>query len=208
MRKLYKSQEFKSIRDILLDINLNRKSKYLKNLEKKKNESYKIINRERIEIIKENLIRVNKLERDYSIFSREKLRIYPRNKNKNKFIISPNIKPIFLSAEEEAFPNKYKKKQFNIDTFSLIYKETNSTNYSKSKLFKPLITSSYTKFNEKGKFKSTKKYNLKSNFELNKNIEHNYNLLLFNRNKNNETSPPFLTSVGKKFIINKRIQTN
>ena len=211
MKKLYKSQDFNlnSYKD--LNKCLYGKSKYLKNLIKKKNESYNLITNQKYEILKETLLRASKFERDYSIFSREKLMLKPITKKpNNKFYFCPSIKPIFLSSEEVIYPNRYQKKIFDIDNFSLIYKETNSSSYSKSKPIILLNSSSYYKLKEKAKYKGSKTHRNNSenehenskNESLNNRYNSCYNLLNKSNLSNNNSS--FLTSIGNKVVFNKK----
>ena len=210
MKKLFKSQDFhfNSKKDFYRC--LYGKSKYLKGLEKKKIESYNSLSNQKFEIIKEKLLRTNRFDRDYSIFSKEKL-ILKTEPISNKFYFSPDIKPIILSNEEANFPNRYRKKQFDTDNFSLIYKETNSSNYSKSKPLIVLNTSSYAKLNEKGKYKGfkTNKGNCYIDFEDKKNydISNNSNLYnsthVYNKSNISNYSSSFLTSIGNNVVLNK-----
>ena len=209
MKKLYKSQDFKlnSYKDLYKC--LYGKSEYLKHLVKKRNESYNIITNQKYEILKEKILRANKFERDYSIFSREKLMLKPIEKEKNnRFYFSPYIKPIFLSSEEVNCPNRYQKKKFDIDDFSLIYKETNSSKYSKSKPIIILNTSSYTKLNEKRKYKGTKTCGNNSDFENSKNeslnCKYNSSNNIFNKSGLSNNNSSFLTCIGNNVIFNKK----
>ena len=211
MKKLYKSQDFKlnSYKDLYKC--LYGKSEYLKHLVKKRNESYNIITKQKYELLKEKILRTNKFERDYSIFSREKLMLKPIKKERNnKFYFSPNIKPIFLSSEEINYPNRYQKKKFDIDNFSLIYKETNSSKYSKSKPIIILNTSSYNKLNEKGKYKGAKTCGNNSiiDFENSKNEslndKYNNSNNTFNKSGLSNYNSSFLTCIGNNVIFNKK----
>ena len=201
MHKLYKSQEFFLTPFKDLHTLLYGKSKYLKNLVKRKNESYNKLTNTKIEIIKDKLIRANKFERDYSFFSKEKLVLKPLTMRQNKMYFTPDIKPLILSPEEAEFPNRYQKKKFDIDGFSLIYKETNSSKFSQSKPIIVLNTSSYSKLNQKNKSQEKNcfiDFENKKNFESNNNSSH----VLNNSNNSNYTSS-FLTSIGNNVIINK-----
>ena len=136
MNNLYKSQNlfstpYKEIYNLL-----NGKSKYLRTLEKKKEDSYKLIDDQKIGIIKERLIRTNRFNRDYAIFSKPKLFIKQKSDRLKKFHFTPDLKLLILSPEEANDPYRYKKKQYDIDPFSLIYKETNSYNLPGSKPLK------------------------------------------------------------------------
>ena len=214
MEKFYKSQDFfltnlKELHNLLYG-----KSKYLKNLVKRKNESYNSLTNKKIEMIKDKLIRANKFERDYSIFSKEKLVLKPLTTRKSKMYFSPDIRPLILSPEEAENPKRYKKKVFDTDNFSLIYKETNSSKYSKTKPIIVLNTSSFSKLNQKGRYKENKTNggNCFIDFEDRKNFEfpnnsinffyNNSSQVLNNSNGSNYTSS-FLTSVGNNVVINK-----
>ena len=171
---------------------------------KKKNESYNIITKKKYEILKEKILRTNKFERDYSIFSKEKLMLKPATKKfNNKFFFSPYIKPLFLSSEEVNYPNKYQKKKYDIDNFSLIYKETNSSYYSKSKPIVILNTSVYFKLKEKKSCPKTCGNNSVRNYENSKNESINYK---YNNNKStlSNYNSSFLTSIGNNVIFNKK----
>ena len=208
MKQFYKSQDFKLEQNKDFYKLLYGKSKYLRNLVKKKNESYNLLSKQKIEIIKEKLLRINRFERDYSIFSKEKLIPNSNTIKEYKYYFSPDIKPIFLSPEEEIYPNKYKKKEYDIDGFSLIYKETNSSNYSQGKPIKILNTSSYAKLNEKPKYKSIKDgENCFINLEDRKSYDYSNtrynNSNLFNNSTLSNYTSSFLTSVGNNVIVNK-----
>ena len=121
---------------------LPKKSDYLKYLEKRKIKSYRNMNKARIELIKQKIIKPFFIERNYKIFSRNDF-IIDKN-HKSKFYYTPNIRQIFLSPEESEYYKRYKPKNFDIDNFSLIYKTTNSTEYPKREVYK-------SKINEKSK---------------------------------------------------------
>jgi hypothetical protein len=74
-----------------------------------------------LKILKSNII-----QRNYKIFSKNEIFI-PENKN-SKFYFTPNIKQIILSSDESELYPRYRKKDFDIDNFSLIYKN-NTTAY-------------------------------------------------------------------------------
>ena len=105
---------------------LYKKSEYLRNLETRKNKSYRIINKTKNELLKQKIIKSNIIQRNYKIFSKNEIFI-PENKN-SKFYSTPNIKQVILSSEESEFYPRYRKKVFDIDNFSLIYKN-NTTAY-------------------------------------------------------------------------------
>ena len=192
------------------------KSKYLKNLEKKKNDSFKLLNIQKFEIMKEKLLRANRFERNYMLFSKNDLKIKPASTHTQKFYFSPDIKPLFLSEIEEVYPNRYKKKNFDTDNFSLIYKVTNSVNYPEKKPIIVLNTSAYSKLNEKRKYRGTTTYKGinkgKRNYEDRKNYEYantsnQSNMVsksnVINKSNLSNYNSSFLTSVGNNVMSNK-----
>lgn len=216
MQKIFRQNDsnlfpYKDIHQLLYG-----KSKYFKNLEKKKNDSYNLINTQKIEIIKDKLLRSNRFERNYALFSKNNLELKPSITQTQKIYFSPDIKPLFLSAEEEVYPNRYKKKKFDIDNFSLIYKVTNSSNYSEQKPIKLLNTSAYFKMKEKRKKeeKNIYKGNKNKDFEDRKNIDFsNYSNIFNNSNVINKSNlsnynSSFLTSVRNNVIINREKKSN
>ena len=105
---------------------LYKKSDYLRNLEERKNKSYRIINKTKNELLKQKILKSNIIQRNYKIFSKNEIFI-PKNASP-KFYFTPNIKQVFLSSEESEYYPRYKKKDFDIDNFSMIYKN-NTTAY-------------------------------------------------------------------------------
>ena len=168
--EINKSKDFKKY--------INKKSDYLKNLEKRKNKSLRILNKIKMQLLKQKIQKLNHIERNYKIFSIKEGNKLPIN-DSYKFYYTPNIKLIFLSTEEAENYERYKKKEFDIDNFSLIYKTTNSTEY-------PIRIFDKTRFNEKAKFK-----NINNNKKINKSSD-----------KNNKSSfDSFLTSIGNSVIF-------
>ena len=168
--EINKSNDFKKY--------INKKSDYLKNLEKRKNKSLRILNKTKMQLLKQKLQKLNHIERNYKIFSIKEGNKLPIN-DSYKFHYTPNIKLIFLSPEEAENSERYKKKDFDIDGFSLIYKTTNSTDY-------PIRIFNITKFNEKAKFNNSNKKINNTNYQ----------------NKNNKSSfDSFLTSIGNSVIF-------
>ena len=155
---------------------LNKKSEYLWNLEKRKNKSFRIINKTKNELLKQKILKPYAIQRNYKIFSKNKAFI-PETKPK-KFYFTPNIRPIFLSYEESENYKRYKKKDFEIDDFSLIYKNKNLTGY-------PIRVFGEIKPQEK---------------VLNNNNYSNYKNKV--KNNNNSTSYSFMTSIGNSVMTN------
>ena len=164
--EINKSNDFKKC--------INKKSEYLKNLEKRKNKSLRILNKIRIELIKQKIQNLNHIERNYKMFSIKDGNKLPIN-DSYKFYFTPNIKQIFLSPEESEYCERYRKRDYGIDNFSLIYKTTNSTDYPIRNLYK-------TKVNEKIKT---------NNKKINNSNHHN----------NKSSFDSFLTSIGTSVIF-------
>ena len=213
MNNLYKSQNlfstpYKEIYNLL-----NGKSKYLRTLEKKKEDSYKLINDQRIGIIKERLIRTNRFNRDYAIFSKPKLFIKQKSDRLKKFHFTPDLKLLILSPEEANDPYRYKKKQYDIDPFSLIYKETNSYNLPGSKPLK--MSFNRTKFSniDKKKLNKTSLINCfldleeKKSYEFHNKINLNNSPNISNKSNISKNNSPFLTLVANNIILNKSIKS-
>ena len=135
-KKLYRTENLKLTKYKDLYKLLFEKSKYFKTLEKKKNESYNIIENQKLTTIKNNLIRANRFARDYTIFSKNKFKLKPIQIKPKKYHYTPDVKSLILSPEEANDPNRYKKKDVDIDQFSLIYKEKNSYCFIPSKPLK------------------------------------------------------------------------
>ena len=212
MKKMHKSQDyFKFSKKDLYKI-LYSKSKYLKNLENKKNESYNLINNQKIEILKDKLIRANNFNRDYSVFSKEKLYLKPQSNYPPRFYFTPDIKPLILSPEEINEPNRYRKKKFDIDEFSLMYRRNNNiSNYSTKNSFLVSNKSKLYKFNEKKKLKKNEEslencfidLEDKNNFNIsNRSKMDNNNNNILNGSSTSKIFPSFLTSVGNNIVIN------
>ena len=151
---------------------LYKKSEYLRNLEERKNKSYRIINKTKNELLKQKILKSNIIQRNYKIFSKNEIFI-PKNKSP-KFYFTPNIKQVFLSSEESEYYPRYKKKDFDIDNFSMIYKN-NTTAY-------PIRINN--KIMAKDKLKNS-----------------NYNN---SKNNNKSSFDSFMTSIGNSLIYNSR----
>ena len=108
-------------------INLfNKKSSYLTNLSKLKTEGIKEIENEKIDILIEKYLGINKFERDYSFFNPSLLGSQsPTNSKKNKLKIFPELKILITSPLEKEEPNRYKPKNYIDDNFSNRYKSFN-----------------------------------------------------------------------------------
>ena len=172
---------FKSVFPDIFSINnfkniLHKKSEYLSNLERRKNKSFRIINKTKNELLKQKILKPYVIQRNYKIFSKDKIFI-PENKP-SKLYFTPNIRPIFLSYEESENYKRYKKKDFEIDDFSLIYKNKNLTGYP-IRVF--------------GEIKPQEKVLNNNNYSNHKNKV---------KNNNNSTSYSFMTSIGNSVMTN------
>ena len=173
---------FKSVFPDIFSINnfkniLHKKSEYLSNLERRKNKSFRIINKTKNELLKQKILKPYVIQRNYKIFSKDKIFI-PENKP-NKLYFTPNIRPIFLSYEESENYKRYKKKDFEIDNFSLIYKNRYLTGY-------PIRVFGEIKTEE--------------NIPNNNNISNNNYINNSKNNNNRSTSCSFMTSIGNSVM--------
>ena len=134
----------------------HKKSDYLKNLEKRKNKSIRIINKTKNELLKQKILKSHLIQRNYKIFSKNE--IFIPNNSSSKFYFAPNIKPIFLSKEESEYYEIYKKKDFDIDNFSLIYKTTNSKEFPIRIVNKIKYKNENEKFNKSNYSKNNKSF--------------------------------------------------
>ena len=164
---------------------LHKKTEYLKNLEKRKNKSYSIINKRANELIKDNIIKKYNIERNYQFFSKNG--IYIPNKS-SKIHFTPNIKQKLLSPEESNNYPRYENKKFNIDNFSLIYKDKENNCFPKSKVF------IYNKNNTINNNRYQNDFNKSNNIYLQNNNENS-------KNNKSTSYTSFLTSVGNSIII-------
>ena len=172
---------FKSVFPDIFSINnfkniLHKKSEYLSNLERRKNKSFRIINKTKNELLKQKILKPYVIQRNYKIFSKDK--IFIPEKKPNKLYFTPNIRPIFLSYEESENYKRYKKKDFEIDDFSLIYKNKNLTGYP-IRVF--------------GEIKPQEKVLNNNNYSNHKNN---------GKNNNSSTSYSFMTSIGNSVMTN------
>ena len=178
---------------------LHGKTDYLKNLVRKKNESIKIVNNQRKELLKDSIFGKNKFERDYSVFSNNnKFRNIVPKKPRQKFFFTPNEKITFLSPEDNENTEKYKKKEFSTDNFSNIYKNENNNNFP---------STPPTKMINKTTYKNMRKIYGRYDDEKNEDIFYNDNhesyfnsSSTYNCSKTTRHSSTFLTGVGSKVL--------
>ena len=178
---------------------LHGKSKYLKSLVHKKNESIKIIDNQRKELLRDNIFGKNKFERDYSVFSNNnKFRNIVPKKPQQKYFFSPNQKITFLSPEDNEDLQKYKTRDFSTDNFSIIYKYGNIHNFPPTPPLKMVNKTTY-----KNMRKIPGRYDDKKNEEIYFNDNHDYcftNISTNNCSKTTRYSSTFLTGVGSKVL--------
>jgi len=118
-------------RQIYFDSKLNQKSNYLKNLDYLKTEGIKEIEDEKIDILIDKCLGINKFERDYSFFSPPVYASHsssPSKDKKQKKRLFPELKVLITSPNERDYPEKYKKKDYIEDSFSNIYKNSKNKN--------------------------------------------------------------------------------
>ena len=126
-------------RQIYFNSKLNQKSNYLKNLDYLNNESTKEIEDEKIDILIDKCLGINKFERDYSFFSPPINASHSpspsKDNKKQKKRLFPELKVLITSPDEKEYPNKYKKKDYIEDSFSNIYKNSKiNKNNAKDKI--------------------------------------------------------------------------
>ena len=171
-------------RQIYFNSKLNQKSNYLKNLDYVKSEGIKELEDEKIEMLIDKCLGINKFERDYSFFSPP---IYAshstspsKDNKKQKKRFFPELKVLITSPDEREYPEKYKKKDYIEDSFSNIYKNSKNNNNLNDKIS--------DKINDI--YKQNKRY--LNTLETDK---INYN----SRNENNNYSS-FLTGIGRNIM--------
>ena len=103
----------------------NKKSNYWKNLLNQNKEGIKEIENEKVDILINKCLGINKFERDYSFFNPPingslSSREHPK---KQKFNFLPNLKILITSPIERDYPDRYKQKDYIEDNFSNIYKK-------------------------------------------------------------------------------------
>ena len=160
----------------------NKKSYYLKNLEKVRKEGNKEIENEKVDMLIEKYLGINKFDRDYSFFNPPLVGIQPSSKEeskKKKLNIFPDLKILITSPVEKNDPERYKPKEYIGDNFSNIYKKVKKKTPEKNnRLF-----GSYRLINRNP-------YSFEDNNEK-----------YFKRNEKKESSA-FLTGIGQHVINN------
>jgi len=155
---------------------LNKKSNYLKNLVNVKDEGYKKIENDKVDILINECLGIDKFERDYSFFNPPIYGFQPSNEisEKSKLKLFPKLKVLITSPSEKDFPDRYKQKDYIEDDFSNIYKNSYRSSLDKNnKIYS---------YNYKQK---NKNYNTLE-------TDRNY----FSRNGKNR-GPSFLSGIGK-----------
>ena len=160
----------------------NKKSCYLKNLEKVRKEGSKEIENEKVDMLIEKYLGINKFDRDYSFFNPPSVGIQSSSKEeskKKKINIFPDLKILITSPLEKNDPERYKPKNYIGDNFSNIYKKVKKKTPEKNnRLF-----GSYRLVNRNP-------YSFEDNNEK-----------YFKRNEKKESSA-FLTGIGQHVINN------
>ena len=158
----------------------NKRSNYLKSLPNLNNEGIKEIENEKVDILIDKYLGINKFNRDYSFFNPPLYGSQPsfREESKKKKVkMFPELKVLITSPNERAEPNRYKQKDFMEDKFSNIYKTSNK-NYQE---------------------KNNKLYGSYNSLNKNKNLFGEEKEKYFRRNENKVPSS-VLTSIGKYVI--------
>ena len=133
----------------------NKKSNYLKNLPKLKYDGLKEIENEKVEILIDKFLGINKFERDYSFFNPPLISMSTSPKEdpqKRKLKLFPDLKILITSPLEKEEPERYKQKEYLEDSFSNIYKN-DGRNYKEKinklyRSYKPINKNLITKENE------------------------------------------------------------
>ena len=161
----------------------NKKSHYLKNLEKVRKDGNKEIENEKVDILIEKYLGINKFDRDYSFFNPPSVGVQPSSREeskKKKTNIFPELKILITSPIEKNDPERYKQKDYIGDSFSNIYKKVikKTPEKNNSRLF--------------GNYKLINRN--PNSFDQN-------NEKYFKRNEKKESSA-FLTGIGQHVINN------
>ena len=133
----------------------NKKSNYLKNLPKLKYDGLKEIENEKVKILIDKFLGINKFERDYSFFNPPLISMSTSPKEdpqKRKLKLFPDLKILITSPLEKEEPERYKQKEYLEDSFSNIYKN-DGRNYKEKinklyRSYKPINKNLITKENE------------------------------------------------------------
>ena len=160
----------------------NKKSYYLKNLEKVRKEGNKEIENEKVDMLIEKYLGINKFERDYSFFNKPSVGVQPSSREeskKKKLNFFPDLKILLTSPIEKNEPERYKPKEYLGDNFSNIYKKVKKKTPEKNNK----LLGSYRIINRNP-----------NSFEEN-------NEKYYKRNERKESSA-FLTGIGQHVINN------
>jgi len=124
MRKVQLNQRRQ--KQIHFNSKLNKKSNYLKNLVNVKDEGYKKIENDKVDILINECLGIDKFERDYSFFNPPIFGFQSSNdiSEKSKLKLLPKLKVLITSPSEKDFPDRYKQKDYIEDDFSNIYKNS------------------------------------------------------------------------------------
>ena len=155
MRKV----RFNKRRQLQLHFNnlFNKKSDYLKNLIKQNTEGIKEIENEKVDILIDKCLGINKFERDYSFFNQPIYGVSSSREEtkKKKLKLFPDLKILITSPIEKNDPDRYKQKDYMEDQFSHIYKNNNTNSPERKNIlygsYKPLNRKNYSLDNENKK---------------------------------------------------------
>ena len=164
----------------------NKKSDYLKNLIKQNTEGIKEIENEKVDILIDKCLGLDKFERDYSFFNQPvSVALSPNREEKktNKLKLFPDLKILIRSPMEKNDPQRYRQKDYIEDNFSNIYKNTINHKNNTEK-YKKIIYGSYKPINRK------------------KNSIDNVNKINYYNENEQKVSSSFLTGIGKSIINN------
>jgi hypothetical protein len=167
----------------------NKKSNYLKNLPKLKYDGLKEIENEKVEILIDKFLGINKFERDYSFFNPPLYGAISSRKEqkKKKLTFLPNLKILITSPIEKDYPDRYKQKEYTEDEFSNIYKNSNNNSLNKSRN-KNIVYGCYKPINVINAILSDNE---------------NKKKIIYYRNRDNpEMSSSIFTGTGKNIINN------
>ena len=164
----------------------NKKSDYLKNLIKQNTTGIKEIENEKVDILIDKCLGLDKFERDYSFFNQPisgALSPNREEKKTKKLKLFPDLKILITSPIEKIDPGRYRQKDYIEDNFSNIYKNTINQKNNTEK-YKKIIYGSYKPIDRK------------------KNSSENVNRINHYNENEQKVSSSFLTSIGKSIINN------
>lgn len=162
----------------IFNTKLNKRSTFLKNLCREKEDGLKNIEEEKVDILINRFLGRDHFERNYAyIEPSNSPNLLPKKKVKkfNEIKILPQLKILITSPIEKDFPDKYRKKEVVRDKFSNIFrggglKKINSFDINSNKCYK---------------------------------VNDNYRLVKINKNEEIRQPSSFLSNMGKNIIVTK-----